>query len=63
MQGFLALRPETGSIKRDALVWQAVGAMFAQAGRDDLDGDAIRSLIAALIAAALGRLRGVAGGD
>ncbi len=40
---------------RDALVWQAVAAMFAQAGRDDLDADAIRHLIAT----ALGRLRGV----
>lgn len=40
---------------RDALVWQAVAAMFAQAGRDDLDNDAIRRLIAT----ALGRLRGV----
>jgi len=40
---------------RDALVWQAVAAMFAQAGRGDLDTDAIRGLIAS----ALGRLRGV----
>ncbi|MFD0726648.1 hypothetical protein [Lysobacter brunescens] len=45
---------------RDTLVWQAVAAMFAQAGRDEFDADAIRRLIAT----ALGRLRGtVADGD
>lgn len=44
---------------RDALVWQALATMFAQAGFD-LDADNIR----ALIAAALGRLRGHGtGGD
>ncbi len=44
---------------RDALLWQAVAAMFAQAGRGDLDADAVRNLIAS----ALGRLRGVDGGS
>lgn len=50
-----ALSPLDPEALRETLVWQALAAMFAQAGRADLDADAIR----ALIAAALGRLRGL----
>lgn len=56
MRGAAPAQPFDAELLRDALVWQAVAAMFAQAGRDDLDEAAIRSLIAA----ALGRLRGMA---
>lgn len=51
-------QPFDVDVLRDALVWQALAAMFAQAERVDLDADAIRSLIAT----ALGRLRGVDSG-
>jgi hypothetical protein len=58
IRGVPPVQPFDVDVLRDALVWQALAAMFAQADRDDLDADAIRSLIAA----ALGRLRGVDGG-
>jgi hypothetical protein len=58
IRGAAPVQPFDVEVLRDALVWQALAAMFAQADRDDLDADAIRSLIAI----ALGRLRGVGGG-
>lgn len=58
MRGAAPAQPFDVDVLRDALVWQALTAMFAQAGRDDLDADAVRSLIAI----ALGRLRGVDSG-
>lgn len=58
IRGAAPAQPFDAELLRDALVWQAVAAMFAQADRDDLDADAIRGLIAI----ALGRLRGVDGG-
>lgn len=57
MRGAAPVQPFDAELLRDALVWQAVAAMFAQADRDDLDEAAIHRLIAA----ALGRLRGVDG--
>ena len=50
----MSATPLDADALRDTLVWQAVAAMFAQAGRDDLDADAIQHLVAS----ALGRLRG-----
>lgn len=50
-----AATPLDAESLRDALVWQAVAAMFAHAGQDDLDAGAVRHLIAS----ALGRLRGL----
>ena len=58
IRGAAPAQPFDAEPLRDALVWQALAAMFAQADREDLDADAIRSLIAI----ALGRLRGVDGG-
>lgn len=56
----VAATPLDADALRDALVWQAVEAMFAHAGRGEFDVDAIRRLIAT----ALDRLRGtVADGD
>ncbi|MBX3711991.1 MAG: hypothetical protein KF800_08545 [Lysobacter sp.] len=54
IRGTVHAPPFDAELLRDALVWQAVAAMFAQTGRDDLDDDAIRCLIAST----LGRLRG-----
>jgi hypothetical protein len=58
IRGAAPAQPFDAELLRDALVWQAVAAMFTQAGQEDLDADAIRNLIAI----ALGRLRGVDGG-
>lgn len=55
--GAVSTPPLDPDILRDTLVWQAVAAMFAHAGRDDLDADAVRGLIVS----ALARLRGADG--
>ncbi len=49
-----SIPPFDAEVLRDALVWQALAAMFGLAGRNEIDPDAI----CILIASALGRLRG-----
>lgn len=56
MGGHAPEQPFDTELLRDAVVWQAVAAMFAQAGRGDLGADAIRHLIETV----LGTLRGSA---